>query len=190
MPVRDAQRRRYICHHRVLGRPVEIDLRCYEKPGVYPDAPAIREEVSQAYLERGSKGYLRIGIIADIVQSQSQSIKLHEVFGESTKSRIRTYYDVPAGLMNNEIAIMQNGIKRRCDTVVFDRTGEPLMIVEYKAPHVKITQEVFNQIYRYNLVLKVKYLVVTNGMVNYCCKVDYENRRCHFLPNIPLYDSL
>lgn len=96
----------------------------------------------------------------------------------------------PAGLMNNEIAIVQNGIKRRCDTVVFDRTGEPLMIVEYKAPHVKITQEVFNQIYRYNLVLKVKYLVVTNGMVNYCCKVDYENRRCHFLPNIPLYDSL
>ena len=68
----------------------------------------------------------------------------------------------PAGLMNNEISIMQNGIKRRCDTVVFDRTGEPLMIVEYKAPHVKITQEVFNQIYRYNLVLKVKYLVVTN----------------------------
>lgn len=96
----------------------------------------------------------------------------------------------PAGLMNNEIAIVQNGIKRRCDTVVFDRTGEPLMIVENKAPHVKITQEVFNQIYRYNLVLKVKYLVVTNGMVNYCCKVDYENRRCHFLPNIPLYDSL
>lgn len=96
----------------------------------------------------------------------------------------------PAGLMNNEIAIVQNGIKRRCDTVVFDRTGEPLMIVEYKAPHVKITQEVFNQIYRYNLVLKVKYLVVTNGMVNYCCKVDYENRCCHFLPNIPLYDSL
>lgn len=96
----------------------------------------------------------------------------------------------PAGLMNNEIAIVQNGIKRRCDTVVFDRTGEPLMIVEYKAPHVKITQEVFNQIYRYNLVLKVKYLVVTNGMVNYCCKVDYENRHCHFLPNIPLYDSL
>lgn len=96
----------------------------------------------------------------------------------------------PAGLMNNEIAIVQNGIKRRCDTVVFDRTGEPLMIVEYKAPHVKITQEVFNQIYRYNLVLKVKYLVVTNGMVNYCCKVDYKNRRCHFLPNIPLYNSL
>lgn len=96
----------------------------------------------------------------------------------------------PAGLMNNEIAIMQNGIKRRCDTVIFDRTGEPLMIVEYKAPHVKITQEVFNQIYRYNLVLKVKYLVVTNGRVNYCCKIDYEARSCQFLSDIPMYDSL
>lgn len=96
----------------------------------------------------------------------------------------------PAGLMNNEIAIMQNGIKRRCDTVIFDRTGEPLMIVEYKAPHVKITQEVFNQIYRYNLVLRVKYLVVTNGRVNYCCKIDYEARSCQFLSDIPMYDSL
>ena len=96
----------------------------------------------------------------------------------------------PAGLMNNEIAIMQNGIKRRCDTVIFDRTGEPLIIVEYKAPHVNITQDVLIQIYRYNLVLRVKYLVVTNGRVNYCCKIDYEARSCQFLSDIPMYDSL
>ena len=54
----------------------------------------------------------------------------------------------PAGLMGNEVAIVQNGIKRRCDTVVFDRKGDPLMIVEYKSQKVRITQEVFNQIYR------------------------------------------
>ena len=60
----------------------------------------------------------------------------------------------PAGLMGNEIAINHNGRERRCDTVVFDRRGCPLMIVEYKAPSVKITQEVFNQVYRYNTVLR------------------------------------
>lgn len=93
----------------------------------------------------------------------------------------------PAGLMNNEVAIVQNGIKRRCDTVVFDRMGKPLMIVEYKSGKVKITQEVFNQIYRYNLVLKVKYIVVTNGDDLYCCRVDYETRSTAFLQAVPQY---
>ncbi len=96
----------------------------------------------------------------------------------------------PMGLMGNEVSINQNGIKRRCDTVVFDRYAKPIMIVEYKASSVAITQEVFNQIYRYNLVLKTKYLVVTNGIDVYCCCNDYDNMKCSFLPSIPAYDNL
>lgn len=96
----------------------------------------------------------------------------------------------PAGLMNNEIAIVQNGIRRRCDTVVFDRKGTPAMIVEYKAPSIQITQAVFNQIYRYNTVLKVKYLVVSNGKTLFCCRMDYESHRFEFLPEIPEYEEL
>ncbi len=96
----------------------------------------------------------------------------------------------PAGLMNNEIAIIQNGIRRRCDTVVFGRAGKPRMIVEYKAKSVEITQDVFNQIYRYNIVLKVDYLVVFNGGTMYCCKVNYDDAKITFLSEIPAYDEL
>ena len=96
----------------------------------------------------------------------------------------------PAGLMGNEIAINQNGRERRCDTVVFDRRGCPLMIVEYKAPSVKITQEVFSQIYRYNTVLRVKYLTVCNGRQLFCCRVDYDANKAVFLKDVPCYDDL
>lgn len=92
--------------------------------------------------------------------------------------------------MSNEFTINQNGIKRRCDTVVFDKYANPIMIIEYKAPHIHITQEVFNQIYRYNLVLKVKYLMVSNGIDVYCCVVDYENNKCSFINGIPNYTDL
>ncbi len=93
----------------------------------------------------------------------------------------------PAGLMNNEVAILQNNIRRRCDTVVFDRKGNPWMIVEYKSSSVKITQEVFNQIYRYNLVLKVRFLIVTNGDDLYCCRIDYDSHKAEFISDIPVY---
>lgn len=96
----------------------------------------------------------------------------------------------PGGLMGNEVSIIQNGIKRRCDTVVYNRNGNPVMIVEYKASTVNITQEVFNQIYRYNIVLQVKYLVVTNGIAFYCCEIDYDNMVCRFIDHIPLYNEL
>ena len=96
----------------------------------------------------------------------------------------------PAGLMNNEVSINQNGIKRRCDTIVFDRNGKPAMVIEFKAPTVQITQDVFNQIYRYNIVLRVKYLIVTNGREIYCCRNDYTNNRCEFIKTIPNYNDL
>lgn len=93
----------------------------------------------------------------------------------------------PATLMNNEIQISLNNTRRRCDTVVFRPDGTPYMIVEYKAPTVAITQEVFDQIARYNMVLKADYLVVSNGMRHFCCKMDYDNDTYRFLPEIPKY---
>lgn len=96
----------------------------------------------------------------------------------------------PAGLMNNEISLTQNGISRRCDTLIADRHGNPFMIVEYKAPSIQISQKVFDQIVRYNMVLRAKYLVVSNGLSHYCCKIDYATSSYSFLPDIPSYDSL
>ena len=98
--------------------------------------------------------------------------------------------DFPAALMGNEVSLTQNGISRRCDTVVGDRTGQPLVIVEYKAPNINITQKVFDQIVRYNMVLKARYLMVSNGLVHYCCQIDYEKNSYRFLEEIPCYESL
>lgn len=91
----------------------------------------------------------------------------------------------PAPLMNNEIALDINGTRRRCDTLVFDRDGSHFMVVEYKAPEVRITQDVFDQIARYNMVLRARYLVVSNGLSHFCCLMDYEARTYHFVPEIP-----
>ena len=96
----------------------------------------------------------------------------------------------PAGLMGNEMSLTQNGISRRCDTLVTDRQGCPLVIVEYKAPSVKITQAVFDQICRYNMVLKARYLIVSNGLAHYCCRIDYSTGSYSFLPSIPRYNDL
>lgn len=97
----------------------------------------------------------------------------------------------PETLMANEVAITLNGTSRRCDTVVYSRQGlMPQVIVEYKAPSVAITQRVFDQIVRYNMVLQVEWLMVSNGLQHFCCHVDYANRRVRFLESIPAYAEL
>ena len=96
----------------------------------------------------------------------------------------------PATLMANEVAITLNGMKRRCDTVIYDKELRPRVIVEYKAPSVKITKEVFAQISRYNLTLQVDYLIVSNGLRHYCCKMDYEKGSFTFLQEIPEYSKI
>ncbi|MBQ0023421.1 MAG: type I restriction enzyme HsdR N-terminal domain-containing protein [Prevotellaceae bacterium] len=94
-------------------------------------------------------------------------------------------------LMGNEVAVTLNGMSRRCDTVVYSRKdAKPRMIIEFKAADVEITQKVFEQICRYNIVLEVEWLVVSNGMKHYCCKVDKETRRYTFVEDIPPFEIL
>ena len=93
-------------------------------------------------------------------------------------------------VMANEVSIKLNDTARRCDTVVFGRDLKPCMIVEYKAPEIEITQKVFDQITRYNMVLKVDYLIVSNGLQHYCCRIDYEHNSYTFLQDIPEYQNL
>ncbi len=95
----------------------------------------------------------------------------------------------PAALMSNEVALNLNGLYRRCDTLIFNRRGKPFMIVEYKAPEVEITQKVFDQIVRYNMVLQADYIVVSNGLRHFCCRIDYSNYTYRFTPNIPDYQE-
>ena len=94
-------------------------------------------------------------------------------------------------LLANEVTIDVNGVARRCDSVLYKAAGGmPRMIIEYKAPHIHITQSVFQQIYSYNSVLRADYLIVSNGINHYCCHVDYDNMRVDFLKDIPNYIEL
>lgn len=96
----------------------------------------------------------------------------------------------PAALLANEVQVQLNGTKKRCDTVLYRRDLTARMIVEYKAPEIVITQKVFDQIMRYNMVLKVDYLIVSNGLQHYCCRMDYGNNNYAFLQDIPEYGEL
>jgi len=93
----------------------------------------------------------------------------------------------PLGLMGVEKMVKYNNLKTRADIVLYNIEGNPNIIVECKAPNVKITQDAFNQIAKYNSQLKVKYLIVTNGMKHFCCEMDYESNKITFLEEIPTY---
>lgn len=97
---------------------------------------------------------------------------------------------VPSGLIMLEKNLVYNKMNRRPDIVAHDRQGKPLFIVECKAPEVKISQDTFDQIVRYNSVLRVPYLIVTNGLNHYCCRMDYEHSTYNFLADIPAYDKM
>jgi hypothetical protein len=98
--------------------------------------------------------------------------------------------EYPTSLMANEAGIKLNSLTRRCDTVVYDQHLDPLMIIEYKESNISITQDVFDQVVRYNTVLKVPYIVVSNGVNHYCCKMNYEKQSYDFLTDIPNYREL
>lgn len=98
--------------------------------------------------------------------------------------------DYPRGLMQIEASITVYNFSRRCDAVLFDRSLQPRMIIECKAPDVTLNERTFEQIAVYNAALKARYLTVTNGRTHYCCRIDYDNQTYKFLPAIPQYNDL
>jgi hypothetical protein len=93
--------------------------------------------------------------------------------------------NVPMSSIAVETAIKVNNLPKRTDLVVIDSSLKPALIVECKAPSVKITQDVFDQIARYNLTLHVNYLMVTNGVEHYFCHLDFEKQTYQFIPELP-----
>lgn len=96
----------------------------------------------------------------------------------------------PRNLISMEHSLSVNNLSKRGDIVAFNRKGQAVLLVECKAPSVKIDQKTFDQIATYNMQLNVPLLAVTNGLDHYCCRVDSENRSYTFLKNIPDFGSL
>ena len=96
----------------------------------------------------------------------------------------------PESLVSIERGFIVNKMKKRFDAVVFDNMGKPKVLIEFKAPDVKINQKVFDQISNYNVQLKVKYLIVSNGLRHYCCKFDDHLKKWTFLTAIPDFQDI
>jgi hypothetical protein len=93
----------------------------------------------------------------------------------------------PTSLIAIEKQLTINNRKKRTDILVFNADGKHNIIVECKAPSIKITQDTFDQVARYNLKLKANFLIVTNGLEHFYCKMDFENETYVFLKEIPAY---
>jgi hypothetical protein len=98
--------------------------------------------------------------------------------------------DVPAALIIMEKKLIINTLSRRPDILIHDRNGNPLMIIECKSPDVKISQDTFDQVARYNSVLNVPYIVVSNGIQHFCCRMEYSSNSYQFLEEIPDYAEM
>ena len=96
----------------------------------------------------------------------------------------------PKSFLAVEKGLKVNDLARRTDIVAYNKKGIPILIVECKAPKVKITQEVFNQISAYNIPLKVNYLFISNGLEHYCCQIDFEANNYTFIADLPHYSEI
>jgi len=96
----------------------------------------------------------------------------------------------PAAYLAVEKQLSMNGMKKRCDAILYNEDALPILIIELKAPTVKITQSTFDQVAVYNAKLKVDFFMISNGIEHYCCKVDTLNSQYKFFPELPEYSKL
>jgi len=93
----------------------------------------------------------------------------------------------PISHINVEKVLKVNGLRKRYDIVVYNTDGSIYILIECKAPAIKIAQATFDQIARYNMTMNAQFLMVTNGLNHYFCKMDFENEKYQFLAELPNY---
>ena len=128
--------------------------------------------------------------IFDVIRKKYVSLTPEEWVRQNFLQYLICEKHYPPALISVEHEFRLNRLSKRCDAVVFSTSGIPRLIIELKSPDVSINQQVFDQIYRYNLKIRASYLMVSNGLKHYCCKVDYESNSCVFLDTIPDYSVI
>lgn len=122
--------------------------------------------------------------IFDIIRKKYVTLNPEEWVRQHILHYLTSYKNYPKSLIAVEKQLVVNNLKKRFDILVFNDKGQAEIIVECKAPDMSITQEVFDQIARYNLKINAKYLMVSNGLQHYFCKLDTMNERYIFLEDI------
>ena len=125
--------------------------------------------------------------VFDVVRKKYFKLTSEEWVRQHFVHYLNNEKNYPFGLMGVEKMIKYNSLKTRADIVLYNTEGMPNMIVECKAPNMKITQDTFDQVARYNFKLKVKYLVVTNGLQHFCCEMNYKKNQISFLEGVPYF---
>ena len=126
-------------------------------------------------------------LIFDVVRKKFMVLTPEEWVRQNTIQYLVKELNIPLSLINVEKQIKLHGTIKRYDIVTFNPDGSIHLIVECKADSIKISQDTFDQIARYNLVLKSTFLMVTNGIDHYYCKMDLQNKRYSFLETLPVY---
>ena len=96
----------------------------------------------------------------------------------------------PAAYLAIEKQLNMNGMKKRCDAILYNEHAFPVLIIELKAPNIPVTQATFDQVAVYNSKLKVNFFMISNGIEHYCCKVNTKTARYEFFPEIPSFQTL
>jgi len=127
--------------------------------------------------------------VFDRLRKQFVRLTPEEFVRQQFVSFLIGYKGYPSSLMANEIEIVLGNVRKRCDTILYDKHLQPVMIIEYKAPSAIISQKTFEQIARYNLTLHVPWLIISNGIQHFCCRSDKEKNEYVFLNEIPKYEE-
>jgi hypothetical protein len=128
--------------------------------------------------------------IFDVIRKKFVALSPEEWVRQHFVHHLINQLGYPLSLISVERKLSYNGLTRRTDIVAYTNDGLPKLIVECKAPTVKITQDVFDQAARYHLMMPVPFLVVTNGLEHFCCTIDHEKQSYTFHKDIPLYKEL
>lgn len=128
--------------------------------------------------------------VLDMLRRKYVALTPEEFVRQHFVNYLTAHRNYPPTLVANEVELSVGNKHLRCDSVVYDNNLSPRVIVEYKAPTVGITQQVLNQISAYNLLLHVDYLMISNGLEHFCCRMDYDNNTYVFLDHIPAYEEL
>ena len=128
--------------------------------------------------------------IFDIVRKKFVALTPEELVRQQLLHFLTTHKKFPIALLQVETALQYNNKNYRADIIANDRMGKPLMIAECKAPEIEISQKTFEQIARYNLVLKVPFLLITNGQQHFFCRFDAEKNNFCFEEEFSNYDEL
>ena len=125
--------------------------------------------------------------IFDAIRRKFIVLTPEEWVRQHTVHFLLTVKKYPKSLVNVEKVLKINGLTKRYDIVVFNRDGSIAILVECKAPGIMISQSTFDQIARYNMTMNSSFLMVTNGLNHYFCRMDYENEKYLFLKELPDY---